>query len=892
MRHLQPYLARTLGRCALGALGALGSLLASATLGAQPRRAPAGPVEVDRQGVLRWTTNGNEVALFGVNYAAPFAYDYQSIKALGIDPKGAIDADVSHLARLGVDAYRIHVWDKEVTDSLGNLLANEHLDLFDYLLSKLEARGIKVILTPIAWWGPGYPAPDHPSPGFANRYSKPQMLVDSAARRASVRYVGQFVQHVNPYTRQRYGDDANIIAMEIFNEPWHDLAPPVETTRYINELAAAMRAAGLRKPIFYNISEHYTPAHGAAVCAANIQGVSAQWYPTGLVRGEALPGNPLPNVDAYPLPWKDTPGCASKALMVYEFDGADVDIPVMYPAMARAFRGAGFQWATQFAYDPMAVAYSNTEYQTHFLNLIYSPAKAISFLIAGEVFRQTARGFDAGVYPASERFGKFDISYARRAAEYASDTMIAHTGPTDLAPPQPTALRHIAGVGSSKAVSYTGTGAYFLDKLADGIWRLEVYPDAVPVEDPHSRGSLKRTVTRVYHAPQTMGVTLPDLGSGFTVAGLNADNVRRSVARSVSIDDLLPGAYLLSRAGTTTSAFSSATRVDGRTLGEFFAPRSSSGGTVVRHTPPPSVAVNEAAAITFDVVRATRPDSVILFFRQVGWANFARAGVLAPRSLVDPYSYAGSLRTTQQTGALEYLITVFDSSRAVTYPGATEGRPGHWDFTGARPWTTDVVAATAPIVLFDGDRDRSRVVDPGYIPGVRWRSEVIGASLPERNAWAFSVDSFGASARHVAARTMLRDGTRTRLGSAATRRLSDARLRLRWRAPLATTTPVEIALILEDGTAWGTAVTASGQWSEIEIPLAALQRVPLVLLPRPYPTFLPYDLMVTSTAPGVATMLIEGIQWGFARPAGATAGAAAGAATRIEVEWVQLVLLP
>ena len=78
--------------------------------------------------------------------------------------------------------------------------------------------------------------------------------------------------------------------------------------------------------------------------------------------------------------------------MVYEFESADIMQPVMYPFMARSFRTAGFQWATQFAYDPMAIAYANTEYQTHYLNLAYTPAKALSLLIACKVFRRVGAG--------------------------------------------------------------------------------------------------------------------------------------------------------------------------------------------------------------------------------------------------------------------------------------------------------------------------------------------------------------------------------------------------------------------------------------------------------------------------------------------------------------------
>src|ERR1043165_1974508 len=100
-------------------------------------------VFVDKQGVLRYTKDKSEASFFGVNYTVPFAYGYRSHKALGKDLKKAIEEDVYHFSRLGLDAFRVHMWDVEITDSLGNLLVNEHLDLFDYLLFQLQLRNIK-----------------------------------------------------------------------------------------------------------------------------------------------------------------------------------------------------------------------------------------------------------------------------------------------------------------------------------------------------------------------------------------------------------------------------------------------------------------------------------------------------------------------------------------------------------------------------------------------------------------------------------------------------------------------------------------------------------------------------------------------------------------------------
>ena len=212
-------------------------------------------VYVDNKGVMRYSKNGAEAAFFGVNYTAPFAYGYRSIKALNLDVKQEIDKDVYHFARLGMDAFRVHVWDVEITDSVGNLLQNEHLDLFDYLLAALKKRGIKTIITPIAFWGNGYPEPDEQTPGFSTRWGKARANVNDTAIRAQENYVQQFFRHVNPYTNTTYLDDPDVIAVEINNEPIHS-GPKAGVTSYINRMVAAIKSTGWTKPLFYNISQN------------------------------------------------------------------------------------------------------------------------------------------------------------------------------------------------------------------------------------------------------------------------------------------------------------------------------------------------------------------------------------------------------------------------------------------------------------------------------------------------------------------------------------------------------------------------------------------------------------------------------------------------------------
>ena len=255
-------------------------------------------IYTDAKGILRFTKNGAEAAFFGVNYTVPFAYGYRSHKALGIDLEKAIDQDVYHFARLGLDAFRVHVWDTEITDSLGNLKENEHLRLFDYMVSKLKERSIKIFLTPLAFWGNGYPEKDENTGSFSSIYNKQKVLVTEAAIKAQENYLAQLLKHVNPYTRLKYEDDTDIIAMEINNEPHHS-GTKQQASIYIKRMFDAVKKTGWSKPVFYNISE--SPAYANAVANASIDGVSFQWYPTGLVANRSLKGNYLPNVDVYKI---------------------------------------------------------------------------------------------------------------------------------------------------------------------------------------------------------------------------------------------------------------------------------------------------------------------------------------------------------------------------------------------------------------------------------------------------------------------------------------------------------------------------------------------------------------------------------------------------------------
>jgi hypothetical protein len=778
-------------------------------------------VYIDAKGILRWKKNNQEAAFFGVNYTVPFAYGYRSVKARGMDLEKAIDQDVYHLARLGLDAFRVHVWDTEITDSLGNLLENEHLRLFDYLVYKLKQRNIRIMLTPIAFWGNGYPEKDEATLGFSHLYGKKRALVEEKAFVAQENYLRQFLNHVNAYTKLTYGADANIIAAEVNNEPQHS-GPKARTTEYVNRMVAAIRATGWTKPVYYNISE--SPTYADAVAKAHVDGVSFQWYPTGLVANHTLQGNYLPHVDRYHIPFDTIPAFKNKALMVYEFDAGDVLGSYMYPAIAKSFRQAGFQWATQFAYDPLATAYANTEYQTHYLNLAYTPSKAISLLIAAKAFHALPLRKNLGSYPADSVFGAFRVSYAANLSEMNSAQAFYYSNSTNTQPVNARKLTQVAGVGSSPVVRYTGTGAYFLDKLDKDMWRLEVMPDAVQIRDPFAKASPSKEVTRIQWQTQTMQITLPDLGNIFTVWGVNEGNQSKGQAKAGSFQ-VKPGTYLLSKKSKTN--WSGDQGFLNLRVKEFVAPPPFDQSVYVQHEPVNEVSSGKPFSLRAQVVGVSSGAKVTVQAQN-------QAGVFKTILMEreGAYHYTTKLPADLLTpGVVNYRIMVQDAGKHVTFPGGVEGDPWAWDYYHTDSYQLWVAAEQGQLMLFNPTQDRSIQVFPNlwrtderqFITGQRAGQLILrltAKELPNEATFGFQ-------------QSLL-----THLQGRQSELAAFDKLVVRLRTSKAV--PVTVALVNTKAAAFSATVPSGNTLQDIEIPLNTLRPGRFMLLPRPYPGFHPF----------------------------------------------------
>jgi hypothetical protein len=807
-------------------------------------------VLVDNKGVMRWEDNKAEITGFGGNYTVPFAHAYRSAVKLGVNPLEAIDEDVYHFSRLGFDLYRVHVWDTEISDTLGNLIFNEHLNAFDYLLKKLGERNINYVMTPIAFWGNGWPEPDEPTPGFSAKYGKDKCLTEPGAIAAQENYLFQFMNHINPYTGIAYKDDPRLIAIEISNEPHHREAPE-KVTAFIKRMVTAIRKTGYQKPVLYNISHSVHLAED--YFKAGIQGGTFQWYPTGLGYQRELSGNFLPNVDDYDIPFDATIKKYKGAKIVYEFDAADIGKSYIYPAMARSFRKAGIQIATHFAYDPMFLAFANTEYNTHYMNLAYTPDKALSLMICAEIFRRVPMYKDYGAYPENTAFDGFSLNYEQNLAMFNNGKKYFYTNSTTVNPANMSTLSQIAGHGSSPIVGYNGTGAYFLDRLESGVWRLEVMPDVLITGNPYGRNSLEKKIAVVQWNKNNMEINLDDLGKDFKIKPLNDGNdYLPEVSGGKFV--IAPGAYLLTKAGIKTGWDAQDTWGNIK-LHEFHAPASSMDKTYVVHKKVDFAIAEEPLSIEAQVI-SPDPDMTVQVQVTSGF-NW---------KLIDMERKSGLTYTAQipreqmRQGFLTYYILVKSKDNVETFPAGKPGLPYYWDFYDRNPYTVRVIEKNQPVYLFNAQEDWT---DLSY---TWWSRDSKSVPTDQWNESEYQVrinDLFQPDAENLNGPVVhdysLRYYVNEKINHLRGQLSGKQTLVIKARSLEAEPKSVQVALVTKDGSAYGKVIELSTAMQEVEIPLSELTPVKLVTMPRPYPTFLPYYFSIEKDS-RIKVEDIEGIQ--------------------------------
>lgn len=805
-------------------------------------------VVMNKNGVLIDRTTNKELALFGVNYCLPSACDYRAAGYIATDRKNMIDQDMAHLKRMGFDAIRLSFWgDWENSDINGNLINNDHLDLLEYLIHVASGHGFRMLFSPIITYNANWPDKTNikDMPGFSAHNEKAQLILDRQLIDAQCNYMTQILTHKNRYTEKAIKDEELIFAIEIINEPTQHVDKLKETTQYINTMYTAIRNTGCKKVVCYNLSQDFSIA--PAIINSKVEGATYAWYPTALNNGYSLPGNLLPYVANYHQIASVDVGKRFK--LVYEFDVPDATGSYLYPAMVREYRKGGIQFAAMFAYDMLSTARYNLGWQSHNFNMVYTPRKAVSAMIAARAMKELPRGADYGKFPASNNFGPFMLDDKNDLSCYFTDKYLYHSNSIDTGLKISLAtLEHIAGVGTSPVVATNSQGIYFLDRIREGVWRLEVYPDAIEVTDPYLMPNKNKVAHELIARAVDFVLQLP--GLTHKVIATNLINNKVSEGQSGKIT-LTPGVYVLS-ATPVSSIDPLPEKVNGIGLRVMALPEIHTTPGCFLHQPETEFSTKDALTINCSWIHSD-PAKEVSIFLKVNGSYYRKFPMKATKTA---YTYQFELTPLQlkellsdkqysatSTAALvEYIIVVDTGETQRMYPSGKPGTPWDWDFNAKElSYRTKIVEPKGKLTILDIEQDKEMLRKTRIFKSAVYEQRFL--LNPESNKLVYQVLCNDLSPKpeykyptDISISHFIQSKIKSRIGSG----FKPQFIELTVRDITASTPSLIVGFNQQDAACWGVEVPLTTEWQTIRIPVSGLSPMPMAMLPQDWPGINPY----------------------------------------------------
>lgn len=520
-----------------------------------------------RDGVLVYP-DGSEVALWGVNFQTPLAWEYNGrLKPAGVPLEvaalnGVTDSNLAELGVLGADLIRIHLCPSDFTDAEGGLVETPYLGALDHLLARSAELGIRVYLTLINDMNQRT-CPE----SFMNGRNRESWFYDPEMLPKLERYVQALLTRLNPASGRVYKDEPALAVIEIANEPaypswpaglagkqnaplrkgfdawrtgrgldrWPEAALLLWRSEVlkaaIQRLTSAIRQSGAEQPVFWNLNwPGMVLGHEdifQAVAESAVDGISFCLYPGQQDVATPFWSNPvnldgknyLPFVreqgrDYSKLRWVLGKRFAGKAKAVYEFETFYTQNSHLYPAMARLMRALGVQMAPMWTYtlSPSVERHSGS----HHLSLYCTPRKAASFAIAGRLFHETPR---LAPYPEGDDLelnfeNRCLVSFPRDLSVWQAGDTLMHSRPIDTLPfPGDAAqIRHILAFGGSPLAGTQSTGVYSVEVCPQSI-SVRIGPDAAfvrpPWQSPPPRNSQEKSCALDWKAVHPFALQLP-----------------------------------------------------------------------------------------------------------------------------------------------------------------------------------------------------------------------------------------------------------------------------------------------------------------------------------------------------------------------------------------------
>ncbi len=340
-----------------------------------------------------------------------------------------------------------------------------------------------------------------------------------------------------------------------------------------------------------------------------------------------------------------------------------------------------------------------------------------------------------------------------------------------------------------------------------------------------------------------------------------------TIRLSPRAQDLLFRRELIWLAGVRGPGLATAGTIGVLGMDEFVAPKPFSSAPFVVHEPYAEVTSGKPVLIRARILGVDSADKVILQVSR-GAAGFGGGGqgrmMAINMTREDPTDYSGEIAAASvMPGLLEYRIIIHRASGEwIVFPRDHKGDPFAWDNINTDHWQTAVAGENSPLEIFDPAVDRDINIYPSFgrgfqaaiVPGPdpgRWvmrlteRGTGNGAGGRRRNASEGDLSGF---------QYFFADKLKGRAGEAFDK------LFIRARSGEGGPVRAKVTLTDADARSFSTYVTLGSDFHQVEVPLDSMVEDAALLLPRPYPGFLPLQFKATGSGRMPGLMEMERVQ--------------------------------
>lgn len=210
---------------------------------------------------------------------------------------------------------------------------------------------------------------------------------------------------------------------------------------------------------------------------------------------------------------------------------------------------------------------------------------------------------------------------------------------------------------------------------------------------------------------------------------------------------------------------------------------------------------------------------------------------------VKAYEYKANVPADMVTpGIVNYRIMIKKSDGdTYTFPGGFKGDPYAWDDYRNESWQTFVASTQTPLQLFNATTDKNGVI----LYNTDWRNNSVEYITADKRGQLVLKTAMNkpAAQQIMGWQYFFSDKINGRVNELSTF------TKLVVRARSMEGASVKFSLITDDAQAFATTLSVKKEFQEFEIVLPDLKKDSMLLLPRPYPGFLPLYFKSNSTKP-------------------------------------------